>query len=112
MGVVFEGYATYRGIAESEERKEDEPHYSEWLQHLTEIANSKTSNIHNNKTHISPSQVLLRWLVESKISVIPRTRSVKHLNENWNFWDFELTDDDYELINTRVQETNFMKEDL
>jgi len=111
LGVVFEGYATYRGIAESEERKEDQPHYLEWLQHLTDIANSKSSNI-NNHTQISPSQVLLRWLVESQISVIPRTRSVKHLNENWNFWDFELTEDDVNLIHTRVHETNFLKEDL
>jgi len=50
--------------------------------------------------------------VESQISVIPRTRSVKHLNENWNFWDFELTEDDVNLIHTRVHETNFLKEDL
>jgi diketogulonate reductase-like aldo/keto reductase len=110
LGVVFEGYATYRGIAESEERKESEPHYLEWFQHLTDIANSK--NTVSNATHVSPSQVLLRWLVESQISVIPRTRSTTHLNENWNFWNFQLTQDDVDLIHTRIAETNGFKDDL
>jgi len=111
LGVVFEGYATYRGIAESEERRETEPHYLEWLQHLTDIAKAKSDDASNHK-QVSPSQVLLRWLVESQISVIPRTRSVKHLNENWNFWDFQLTSDDMDLIRNRVDETTFLKADL
>jgi len=111
MGVVFEGYATYRGIAESEERKEDEPHYLEWLQQLTDIANSKSA-VNDSRKEVTPSQVLLRWLAESQISVIPRTRSVKHLHENWNFWDFSLSSDDIELIRTHVDETNFLKSEL
>jgi alcohol dehydrogenase (NADP+) len=110
LGVVFEGYATYHGIAESEERKEFEPHYSEWFEHLTSIASTKT----NNSKQVSPSQILLRYLVESQISIIPRTRNIEHLNENWNFWDFELTNDDIEKMQVRVAESNsmFFKEDL
>jgi len=111
LGVVFEGYATYQGIAQSEEREENEPHYMEWFQQLSAIANSKTDDVNNTK-QVSPSQVLLRWLVESQISIIPRTSSVQHLNENWNFWDFPLTDEDIETIHIRVAETNPFKEDL
>jgi len=72
----------------------------------------QAKNGSTNTTQVTPSQVLLRWLVESQISVIPRTRSVKHLNENWNFWNFELTKDDVDLIHFRVAESNPYKDDL
>jgi len=102
-GVVFEGYATYRGIAESEERKDSEPHYQEWFDHLNQISQSKRINSTDLKTS-TPSQVLLRWLSESKISIIPRSRNLKHLQDNWNLWDFQLSQNDIELITTRIVE--------
>lgn len=48
----------------------------------------------------TPSQVILRWVLEQGISVIPKARSEKHLFENINVFDFELSADEMRLIDT------------
>ena len=40
----------------------------------------------------TPSQVVMRWTVQRGISVIPRSKSRKHLEENLDIFDFALTD--------------------
>jgi 2,5-diketo-D-gluconate reductase B len=45
------------------------------------------------KTHgKTAAQVCLRWLVQQGIVVIPRTSKVKRLEENFELFDFELSD--------------------
>ncbi|XP_023939996.2 1,5-anhydro-D-fructose reductase-like [Bicyclus anynana] len=39
----------------------------------------------------TPAQVLLRYLVQQKVVVIPKSTSEKRLKENSNIYDFELT---------------------
>ena len=48
----------------------------------------------------TPSQVILRWVIEQGISVVPKARSEKHLLENIDVFDFELSADEMQLIDT------------
>lgn len=48
----------------------------------------------------TPSQVILRWVLEQGISVVPKARSEKHLSENINVFDFELSADEMQMIDT------------
>jgi 2,5-diketo-D-gluconate reductase B len=38
------------------------------------------------------AQVCLRWLVQQKVSAIPRTSKIERLSENIDIFDFELSD--------------------
>ena len=42
----------------------------------------------------TPSQVILRWVLEQGASVVPKARSEKHLRENIDVFDFELSADE------------------
>ena len=44
------------------------------------------------------AQVALRWLVQKGVVVIPKARSRKHLSDNMNMFDFELTDEEMARI--------------
>ncbi len=46
----------------------------------------------------SPTQVCLRWLVQQGIVVIPRTSKVERLTENFEIFDFELTESEMTTI--------------
>jgi 2,5-diketo-D-gluconate reductase A len=60
----------------------------------------------NNK---SVSQVVLRWLVQRGVVVIPKSVKKERIVENFNIFDFELSADDIELISTLdTQESLFL----
>lgn len=46
----------------------------------------------------TPSQVVLRWTVQRGISVIPRSKSRIHLEENLNIFDFSLSENEMARI--------------
>lgn len=46
----------------------------------------------------SPAQVLLRYLVEQKIVVIPKSTSEKRLKENADIYDFELAPTEFNRL--------------
>jgi 2,5-diketo-D-gluconate reductase B len=46
----------------------------------------------------SPSQVILRWILQKNIPVIPKAGSVEHLRENFEVFDFELSAEDEKKI--------------
>jgi 2,5-diketo-D-gluconate reductase B len=48
----------------------------------------------------TPSQVILRWLVQQEIPVIPKASSREHLAENFAIFDFELAPTEMEQIAT------------
>ena len=57
------------------------------------------------KYHKSPAQVTLRWLIQQKnVSPIPKAGSEKHLKENMELFDFEITQEDMQLIFNLWQE--------
>ncbi|KQY94810.1 2,5-diketo-D-gluconic acid reductase [Paenibacillus sp. Root52] len=70
---------------------------------LTTIANR------HNKT---VAQVVLRWLVQKGIVVIPKSVRKERLIENFNIFDFELTTEDMAAISTLdARESLFMSVD-
>lgn len=46
----------------------------------------------------SPSQIVLRWLIEKNIAVIPKASSLKHLKDNFFIFDFCLDANDHKEI--------------
>jgi len=59
----------------------------------------------HNKT---PSQVLLRWLVQRGINVIPKSTNADRIKENLSIFDFKLSDDEFnKLSNIPRRETLF-----
>lgn len=52
----------------------------------------------------TPSQVILRWVLDQGISVVPKARRTKHLEENIDVFDFELTAEEIESIDSLNQD--------
>lgn len=46
------------------------------------------------KYHKTNAQVLLRYLVQLGAIIIPKAVQIKHMQENFEIWDFELTTDE------------------
>lgn len=62
-----------------------------------------------NKHHKSAAQVVLRWLVQRDIVVIPKSVRKDRIAENIDIFDFELSADDMELIaGLDTRETMFL----
>nr|CAD7605189.1 unnamed protein product [Timema genevievae] len=50
----------------------------------------------HNKT---PAQVLLRWIIQRGIVVIPKSKTPSRIKENFEVQDFNFTDEDIEDLN-------------
>ena len=48
----------------------------------------------------TPAQVILRWLIERNVIVIPKTTHKERMAENFNIFDFALSADDKVKIST------------
>ncbi len=48
----------------------------------------------------SVAQVILRWNVQRGVAVIPKSTRLKRIEENFAIWDFALSDEEMEKINT------------
>ena len=48
----------------------------------------------------SPAQVLIRWSVQHGVVTIPKSRSVARVAENSQIWDFSLSDQQMETLNS------------
>ena len=46
----------------------------------------------------SAAQVVLRWNIERKVSVIPKSVHKERMEQNLDIWDFELSKEDLEKI--------------
>lgn len=44
------------------------------------------------------AQIALRWLIQQDVAVIPRSSSPQRIAENFNIFDFELSDDEMQRI--------------
>lgn len=53
-----------------------------------------------SKHNKSVAQVVLRWLVQHEVVVIPKSVQKERIVENFNIFDFELSADDIEQIST------------
>lgn len=53
-----------------------------------------------NKYHKNVGQIILRWLVQRKIVTLTRSHNLKRIKENIVIFDFKLTDQEMEAINS------------
>lgn len=51
-----------------------------------------------NKYNKTPAQIILRWHTQMGFIVIPGTKNVDHVKENFDIFDFKLTDDEMKEI--------------
>ena len=49
----------------------------------------------------STAQVVLRWNTQRGVSVIPKSTHPERIEENFNIWDFTLTDDEMAVISAK-----------
>ncbi len=54
----------------------------------------------------TPAQVMLRWHIQRGIIVIPKSTHIERMEENFNVFDFILSDDDMKLIGTLDKKTS------
>lgn len=54
----------------------------------------------SEKHHKTPAQIILRWNIERGIVVIPKASSPEHLRENLDIFDFSLTPEDMQLLDS------------
>jgi diketogulonate reductase-like aldo/keto reductase len=48
----------------------------------------------------TPAQIILRWNIEHGISTIPKSSNKKRLQENFDIFDFSLSEEDVELMDS------------
>lgn len=48
----------------------------------------------------TPAQVMLRWHIQRGIAVIPKSTHIERMEENFNIFDFALTEEDMQVIAT------------
>lgn len=85
-GIAVEAMSTFSHFRSNEPRTE-----------IIEHPDLKTIAAKYNKSVV---QVVLRWLIQRGIIVIPKTWNFNHLKENISITDFELTRQDMDIINS------------
>ena len=85
-GTVCEAMSTFSHFRSNEARKE--------------IVENDTIRPIAEKYNKSIPQVILRWLLQQGISLIPKTWEEKHLAENIDIFDFELTPEEMDTIDS------------
>ncbi|WP_370805338.1 aldo/keto reductase [Faecalibacillus intestinalis] len=52
------------------------------------------------KYHKSTVQIILRWHIQMGFGLVPGSKSMDHIKDNANIFDFELTDEEMKQIET------------
>ena len=47
----------------------------------------------------TPAQIALKWAVQRETCVLPKSVHSHRIDENFDIWDFKLTDEDMNKIN-------------
>lgn len=63
-----------------------------------EIMDNVVLKVIADKYNKSVAQIVLRWLIQQNVAVIPKSSSSGHLHENISIFDFELADEDMRQI--------------
>lgn len=64
------------------------------------LINEKIFKELGTKYHKKPTQIILRWHLQMGFITIPGSKSVEHIRENFDIFDFKLTDDEMKQIAT------------
>jgi D-xylose reductase len=71
------------------------------------VIDSREVNEIASQTGKTAAQVLLRWGIQRGTSVVPKTSRVDRMKENLDLFDFELSDDQMNLISAMNQDRRF-----
>jgi diketogulonate reductase-like aldo/keto reductase len=55
------------------------------------FADEPSIDLMGAKHHKTGAQIILRWLIQKEVAVIPKASSIKHMKENLEIFDFFLT---------------------
>ena len=88
-GIAVEAMSTFSHYRSVEPRKE--------------ITENRLLEEIGRKHHKSAVQVVLRWLLQQQVIMIPKTWEEEHLRENIDIFDFELTPDEMTAIDSLDQ---------
>ncbi|MBE9462166.1 aldo/keto reductase [Dyadobacter subterraneus] len=72
--------------------------WAPFAQGKNNLFNNELLKALSNKYNKRVAQVVLRWLVQKEIVVIPKSANAKRIKENFNVFDFELSSDDMTTI--------------
>ena len=54
-----------------------------------------------------PAQVILRWSCREGVVTFPKTTDAQHMRDNFDFFDFELSDDEMARVNALPQKAYY-----
>ena len=72
--------------------------WAPFAQGKNNLFNNELLKALSSKYNKSIAQVVLRWLIQKEVVVIPKSANMKRINENFNVFDFELSADDMATI--------------
>jgi 2,5-diketo-D-gluconate reductase A len=72
--------------------------WAPFAQGKNNLFNNELLKALSSKYHKSIAQVVLRWLIQKEVVVIPKSANIKRINENFNVFDFELSSDDMATV--------------
>jgi len=102
--IVLQGYRNFYEIFQAEKEKKDVD-YMEWV----DILHTLCAEIQEDQgITVTPSQLILRFMIENDIAVIPKSTKTQHLKENQDIFQFEFTND----LNVRLGGRDVEKEEL
>ena len=62
------------------------------------LLNEKVFKLLGEKYKKTPAQIILRWHIDMGFIVIPGSKNVEHIKDNFNILDFKLSDEDMKQI--------------
>ncbi|MEX8547988.1 MAG: aldo/keto reductase [Mucilaginibacter sp.] len=72
--------------------------WAPFAQGKNSLFNNELLKVLSSKYNKSIAQVVLRWLIQKEVVVIPKSANLKRINENFNVFDFELSSGDMTTI--------------
>ncbi len=72
--------------------------WAPFAQGKNNLFNNELLKALSGKYNKSIAQVVLRWLIQKGVVVIPKSENMKRISENFNVFDFELSADDMATI--------------
>lgn len=99
----FQQIETYKFLREQNVQLESWGPFAEGKNHL--FTNELLTEM-GQRYHKSVAQIVLRWLLQRGIVVIPKSVNKERIIENFNVFDFELKEDDMKKITSLDMETS------
>ncbi|TVT27058.1 aldo/keto reductase [Salinicoccus cyprini] len=74
--------------------------WSPFGREINDVLENETIKEIGEKYGKSPAQVIMRWNLQNDVLIIPKSSSAERQKENLEVYDFELTDEDLETIDS------------